>query len=87
MQKYNVSRSSYFYGIGLSYKKADADIRGHFSLDSCAKKALLSHPDKPQGSRKKWDKLQAAHDRIMDCIAVQKRHFYLKLKKTTLKVF
>ena len=41
MQKYNISRSSYFYAIGLSYKKADADIRGHFSLDEDSKKALL----------------------------------------------
>ena len=42
MQKYNISRSSYFYAIGLSYKKADADIRGHFSLDDEAKLALLN---------------------------------------------
>lgn len=42
MQKYNISRSSYFYAIGLSYKKADADIRGHFSLDNEAKLALLN---------------------------------------------
>src|SRR5690606_30483235 len=41
MQKYNISRSNYFYAIGLSYKKADADIRGRFSLDEDAKKALL----------------------------------------------
>ena len=42
MQKYNISRSNYFYAIGLSYKKADADIRGRFSLDEDAKKALLN---------------------------------------------
>ncbi|KAB1066861.1 glutamyl-tRNA reductase [Tamlana haliotis] len=36
------SRSSYFYAIGLSYKKADAEIRGHFSLDEDAKRALLT---------------------------------------------
>ncbi|MEP1489876.1 MAG: glutamyl-tRNA reductase [Algibacter sp.] len=42
MQKYNISRSNYFYAIGLSYKKADADIRGRFSLDDDAKKALLN---------------------------------------------
>ncbi|MEL0455199.1 glutamyl-tRNA reductase [Flavobacteriaceae bacterium SZ-1-7] len=42
MQKYNISRSNYFYAIGLSYKKADADIRGHFSLDDEAKIALLA---------------------------------------------
>lgn len=41
MQKYNISRSNYFYAIGLSYKKADADIRGRFSLDEAAKKTLL----------------------------------------------
>ncbi|MBU2949780.1 glutamyl-tRNA reductase [Tamlana agarivorans] len=37
-----ISRSSYFYAIGLSYKKADAEIRGHFSLDEDAKRTLLS---------------------------------------------
>ncbi|HER40578.1 MAG TPA: glutamyl-tRNA reductase, partial [Salinimicrobium catena] len=30
-----------FYTIGLSYKKADAEIRGHFSLSDEAKKNLL----------------------------------------------
>ena len=42
MEKYNISRSSYFYAIGLSYKKADADIRGRFSLDESSKLALLN---------------------------------------------
>ncbi|GAA3587793.1 glutamyl-tRNA reductase [Flavivirga amylovorans] len=42
MQKYNISRSNYFYAIGLSYKKADADIRGRFSLDDEGKQALLN---------------------------------------------
>jgi len=41
MQKYNISRSNYFYAIGLSYKKADASIRGRFSLDDDSKKTLL----------------------------------------------
>ena len=41
MQQYNISKSSSFYAIGLSYKKADADIRGHFSLDDNARLALL----------------------------------------------
>ena len=41
MQKYNISKSSSFYAIGLSYKKADADTRGRFSLDNDAKQALL----------------------------------------------
>lgn len=35
------SRGTYFYAIGLSYKKADAEIRGHFSLDQKAKKQVL----------------------------------------------
>lgn len=42
MQQYHISKSKYFYAIGLSYKKADADIRGHFSLDETAKLALLN---------------------------------------------
>ena len=42
MQKYNISRSNYFYAIGLSYKKADAHIRGRFSLDEDAKQRLLN---------------------------------------------
>ena len=33
MEHYNLSRHSSFYAIGLSYKKADAVIRGKFSLD------------------------------------------------------
>jgi len=31
-----------FYAIGLSYKKADAEIRGKFSLDAAAKLTLLN---------------------------------------------
>jgi glutamyl-tRNA reductase len=42
MYKYNISKSSSFYAIGLSYKKADADIRGRFSLDDESKLALLN---------------------------------------------
>ena len=42
MQKYNISKSNYFYAIGLSYKKADADIRGRFSLDEDSKLALIN---------------------------------------------
>lgn len=42
MEQYKISKGTTFYAIGLSYKKADADIRGHFSLDDEAKKALLS---------------------------------------------
>ena len=36
-----MSRGTTFYAIGLSYKKADAQIRGHFSLDDIAKRAVL----------------------------------------------
>ncbi len=42
MQKYNISRSNYFYAIGLSYKKADAEIRGRFSLDQDSMLALMN---------------------------------------------
>lgn len=45
MQK---QKSTYFYAIGLSYKKADAKIRGHFSLDENAKVNLL-HQAKENG--------------------------------------
>ncbi|RZN84586.1 MAG: glutamyl-tRNA reductase [Winogradskyella sp.] len=31
-----------FYAIGLSYKKADAEVRGHFSLSDTAKTAVLN---------------------------------------------
>ncbi len=40
MEEY-ISRGKHFYTIGLSYKKADAEIRGHFSLDEESKKRLL----------------------------------------------
>ena len=39
-------RGTYFYAIGLSYKKADADIRGHFSLDESSKLTLLNQAKK-----------------------------------------
>ncbi len=42
MQKYNISRSNSFYAIGLSYKKADAETRGRFSLDETSKQALIN---------------------------------------------
>ena len=35
-------KGTYFYAIGLSYKKADADIRGLFSLDDTSKQNLLN---------------------------------------------
>ena len=34
-------RNTNFYAIGLSYKKADAEVRGHFSLSETAKIAIL----------------------------------------------
>ncbi|AYN66191.1 glutamyl-tRNA reductase [Euzebyella marina] len=33
MKDYHISRHSSFYTIGLSYQKADAEVRGKFSLD------------------------------------------------------
>ena len=41
MEDYHIASGKHFYTIGLSYKKADAEIRGHFSLDEEAKKRLL----------------------------------------------
>lgn len=41
MEQYNISRGSYFYAIGLSYKKADAKVRGRFSLDEQSKLNVL----------------------------------------------
>jgi len=35
------SKHLYFYSVGLSYKKADAEVRGKFSLDAVAKTKLL----------------------------------------------
>ncbi len=34
-------KSTYFYAIGLSYQKADAEVRGHFSLSESAKQNVL----------------------------------------------
>ncbi|NNL83876.1 MAG: glutamyl-tRNA reductase [Winogradskyella sp.] len=34
-------KHTHFYALGLSYKKADAEVRGHFSLDDSAKQQLL----------------------------------------------
>ena len=34
-------RNTNFYAIGLSYKKADAEVRGHFSLSETAKIAIF----------------------------------------------
>ncbi len=35
-------KNTYFYAIGLSYQKADAKVRGHFSLSDTAKQNLLA---------------------------------------------
>ena len=41
MDNGNIVKHASFYAIGLSYKKADAEIRGKFSLDTNAKEALI----------------------------------------------
>lgn len=41
MKAYNISKHNSFYTIGLNYKKADAVIRGKFSLDDVAMENLL----------------------------------------------
>lgn len=41
MTNSNISKHQYFYAVGLSYRKADAEMRGRFSLDATAKLALL----------------------------------------------
>ena len=41
MENFNMSKHTSFYAVGLSYKKADAEIRGKFSLDAKAKATLL----------------------------------------------
>jgi glutamyl-tRNA reductase len=35
-------KNTFFYAIGLSYQKADAEVRGHFSLSDTAKQNLLA---------------------------------------------
>lgn len=42
MKDYHISKHSSFYTIGLSYQKADAKVRGKFSLDDDAANAMLS---------------------------------------------
>src|SRR5690606_27188463 len=46
MEAYNISRHNTFYAIGISYKKADAAIRGKFSLNETAKIGLLKQAKK-----------------------------------------
>ena len=41
MENNNISKHQYFYSVGLSYQKADAEIRGKFSLDAQAKTRVL----------------------------------------------
>ena len=41
MEHNNLSKHQTFYAVGLSYKKADAEIRGKFSLNADAKIRLL----------------------------------------------
>lgn len=41
MKNNNLLKHHYFYSVGLSYKKADAEMRGKFSLDVLAKTRLL----------------------------------------------
>lgn len=41
MENLNLSKHKTFYAIGLSYKKADAEVRGKFSLDTKAKTNVL----------------------------------------------
>lgn len=42
MEHYIKSKGTTFYAIGLSYKKADAEVRGHFSLDETSKLDVLT---------------------------------------------
>ncbi len=42
MENNNAHRHQTFYAVGLSYRKADAEIRGKFSLDAAAKAAVLT---------------------------------------------
>jgi len=41
MENHNAPKHQYFYVVGLSYKKADAQTRGKFSLDAAAKTRVL----------------------------------------------
>ena len=41
MENGNIAKHATFYAVGLSYKKADADIRGKFSLDDHSKTTVL----------------------------------------------
>lgn len=43
MKDYNISKHPSFYTVGLNYKKADAELRGKFSLSSDSMSALLEN--------------------------------------------
>ncbi|MEC7265460.1 MAG: glutamyl-tRNA reductase [Bacteroidota bacterium] len=42
MRNYHISKHNSFYAVGLSYKKADAEVRGKFSLDVPAIDQILA---------------------------------------------
>lgn len=42
MKRYNISKHNSFYSVGLSYKMADATLRGKFSLDTDSINAILA---------------------------------------------
>ncbi len=46
MESHLRAKGTNFYTIGLSYKKADADIRGHFSVNEEAKEGILQQAKK-----------------------------------------
>ncbi len=46
MEPHLRAKGKHFYAIGLSYKKADAEVRGNFSVDDQAKKNILSQAKK-----------------------------------------
>ena len=48
MENNTFAKHPTFYAVGLSYKKADAEMRGKFSLDDKAKQNLL-HQAKEEG--------------------------------------
>ncbi len=41
MKDYHISKNNSFYTIGLSYLKADAEVRGKFSLDDAAMECIM----------------------------------------------
>ncbi|MBA4133961.1 MAG: glutamyl-tRNA reductase [Flavobacterium sp.] len=45
MEHGNISKHSTFYAVGLSYKKADAEMRGKFSLDDNGKSKVLAQAE------------------------------------------